>query len=156
VGTKPPLVSAGYVVDQKQGDRRIDLDTPAWFAWLEAATTTSFSYPLFDPACGYIVGFLTVRKERRRQGRSYWWIFRRSQGRVRKIYLGRSATVTALRLEAISRQVLQARSEQVGGGPGALRQPPRTPEHGNDAPAPGEAGAWDNRWDGATQPENDE
>jgi hypothetical protein len=141
VGTKPPVVSAGYVVDHKQGDRPIDLDTPAWFTWLEAATTTSFSYPLFDPACGYIVGRITVRKERRRQGRSYWWIFRRSQGRVRKLYLGRSATVTALRLEAISRQVLQARSEQVGGGPRAQRQPPLTPENGNDAPAPGEAGA---------------
>ncbi len=39
----------------------IVVDSPAWFAWLEAPTTTSFSYPLFDPAAGYILGFMTVR-----------------------------------------------------------------------------------------------
>ena len=33
----------------------IALDSPEWFAWLEAASTTSFSYSLFDPERGGLV-----------------------------------------------------------------------------------------------------
>jgi len=41
------------------------LDTPAWVAWLEDPTTTSFAYPVYNAARGYIEGFMTVRKEPR-------------------------------------------------------------------------------------------
>ena len=78
------------------------VDSPAWFAWLEASTTTSFSYPLFDLARGYIMGFMTVRKEQRKRGTSYWSVYRRCHGRVRRVYLGRSVTVTDARLNAIA------------------------------------------------------
>jgi hypothetical protein len=80
----------------------IRLDTLAWFAWLEAETSISFSYPLFDPACGYIVGFMTVRKERKQRGHEYWSAYRRRNGRLRKRYLGASRSVTRARLEAIA------------------------------------------------------
>ncbi len=80
----------------------IVVDSPAWFAWLEAPTTTSFSYPLFDPAAGYIMGFMTVRKEQRQRGTSYWSVYRRCQGRVQRVYLGRSGTLTDARLNAIA------------------------------------------------------
>jgi hypothetical protein len=80
----------------------IVVDSPAWFAWLEAATTTSFSYPLFDPAGGYIMGFMTVRKEQRKRGTSYWSVYRRCHGRVQRVYLGRSSTITDARLNAIA------------------------------------------------------
>ena len=60
-----PNVEAGRVYDPVQLAACIWLDTPAWQAWLDAATTTSFSYPLYDPACGSITGWMTVRKERR-------------------------------------------------------------------------------------------
>ncbi len=80
----------------------IMLDSPAWFAWLEAPTTTRFSYPLFDPAAGYIMGFMTVRKEQRKRGTSYWSVYRRCQGRVQRVYLGRSVTLTDARLNAIA------------------------------------------------------
>ena len=80
----------------------IVVDSPAWFAWLEAPTTTSFSYPLFDPAAGYILGFMTVRKEQRKRGTSYWSVYRRCQGRVQRVYLGRSVTLTDARLNAIA------------------------------------------------------
>ncbi len=80
----------------------IVVDSPAWFAWLEAPTTTSFSYPLFDPAAGYIMGFMTVRKEQRQRGTSYWSVYRRRQGRVQRVYLGRSGTLTDARLNAIA------------------------------------------------------
>lgn len=153
--TKPPVVSAGYVTDRQQGDRPIHLDTPDWFAWLAAATTTSFSYPLFDPRRGYIVGFMTVRKEARR-GHRYWWIFRRDQGRVRKIYLGHAATVTGMRLATIASQLLHAQSALGEREPCALREPPAVPDNGNAARMPGLAATWENVRQRATQPENDE
>lgn len=72
----------------------IRLDTPAWAQWLETPTTRSFAYPLFDRAGGWIAGFMTVRKERRARGSTYWVAYRRNDGRLRKIYLGRSPQVT--------------------------------------------------------------
>jgi len=76
------------------------LDTLAWFAWLDAPTTTHFAYPLFDPRVGYITGVMTVRKEVRARGGVYWTGYRRVEGRLRKAYLGRTATLTHARLAA--------------------------------------------------------
>jgi hypothetical protein len=104
-------------------DEQITLDSAAWFAWLEAPTTTSFAYPVFDASCGYIVGVMTVRKERRQRGGCYWsayrrhgrriavmvgvspsWsAYRRQGGRLRKVYLGPTAVVTRARLDAAAR-----------------------------------------------------
>jgi hypothetical protein len=81
-------------------DERIALDTAAWFAWLEAPTTTSFAYPVFDASCGYIVGVMTVRKERRQRSSCYWSAYRRQGGQLRKVYLGPTAVVTRARLDA--------------------------------------------------------
>ncbi len=50
----------------------IVVDSAAWFEWLAAETTTGFAYALFDRQVGYVRGFLTVRKERRARGGSYW------------------------------------------------------------------------------------
>ncbi len=97
-----PTVSGDALYSPELPNGRIRLDTATWFAWLEAPTTTSFSYPLFDPAVGYIVGFMTVRKEGRQRGGTYWSVFRRSGGRVRKVYVGRSATVTQARLHQVA------------------------------------------------------
>jgi hypothetical protein len=103
------------VYDPQQAGQDIQLDTPAWFPWLEAPTTIHFSYPLFDPQQGYIIGFMTVRKERRQRGRSYWAVFRRQGTRVRKLYLGHSGTVTHERLETIARQLRKAAPTKGGG-----------------------------------------
>lgn len=86
----------------------IRLDTPAWAQWLAAPTTRSFAYPLFDQAAGWITGFMTVRKERRQRGSSYWMAYRRGDGRLRKIYLGRSQQVTSHRLAVVAAQFLAA------------------------------------------------
>ncbi|HEX9596685.1 MAG TPA: hypothetical protein VF982_07405, partial [Anaerolineales bacterium] len=59
-----PIVEDGIVVDDQTDGSPIHIDTPAWFAWLEASTTTRFSYALFNRSRGYIDGFMTVRKER--------------------------------------------------------------------------------------------
>lgn len=81
---------------------RIRLDTPAWFAWLAAPTTASFAYPVDNPAHGYIAGFMTVRKERRARGGSYWTAYWRVAGRLRKVYLGRTNALTDARLQAVA------------------------------------------------------
>jgi hypothetical protein len=51
-----PLVEAGDLYAPAQLGARVPLDTPAWVAWLEQPTTTRFSYALFAPTRGYIVG----------------------------------------------------------------------------------------------------
>lgn len=101
MGTRAPTVWE----DGATGGARLEtgpwLDTPAWVAWLEAPSTTSFSYPVFDAPHGYIAGFLTVRKEHRRRGGSYWTAYWRRGGRLRKAYLGPAAAVTTARLRAL-------------------------------------------------------
>lgn len=91
--------------------RAIRLDTPAWAQWLEHETSRSFAYPLFDRTAGWIAGFMTVRKEQRARGSSYWVAYRRSAGQLRKIYLGRSPQVTGLRLAVVAAQFLAATGE---------------------------------------------
>jgi len=117
MATKPPRISEQWVYDGEVPSGSVQLDSTAWFAWLAAETTTRFSYPLFDPQVGYIVGFLTVRKERRQRGSAYWVAYRRVEGHVRKIYLGRSEAVTAQRLQATASRLQGkevAGSEQAG------------------------------------------
>ena len=97
------MVEAGCLYDPAQPGAHIPLDSPAWFAWLEQPTARCFSYALFDPTRGYIVGFLTVRKESRQRGGSYWVAYRRWQGRLRKVYLGRSSAVQHARLQGVAR-----------------------------------------------------
>ena len=98
-GRSGPGTRVLYVPGQATG---IVVDTPAWFGWLEAATTTSFSYPVFDPRAGYIVRFMTVRKEARQRGGSYWSVYCRVGQQVRRMYVGKSAMVTQARLEALA------------------------------------------------------
>jgi hypothetical protein len=97
-----PTVQDGLVVDDQTTGPTIRLDTPAWFAWLEASTTTRFSYALFNRSRGYIDGFMTVRKERRQRGTAYWSVYRRQGQRLRKFYVGPSAALTQARLEQIA------------------------------------------------------
>ena len=94
--------SSGYVEDPAHPKDKVPLDTPAWFRWLEAATTRRFTYPVFDARVGYIVGFMTVRKEGRQRGGSYWTVYRRHGGRVRKVYMGCASRVTSARLAEIA------------------------------------------------------
>jgi LuxR family transcriptional regulator, maltose regulon positive regulatory protein len=84
----------------------IRLDSPAWFEWLDAPTTMRFAYPIYDRRCGYIVGVMTVRKESRQRGGWYWTAYRRVGAKLHKHYLGRSATVTQMRLTTIAAQLL--------------------------------------------------
>jgi len=74
-------------------ERAIRLDTPEWEKWLEAPTSSSFAYPVYDRRLGYIRGWMTVRKERRSRGGHYWIAYRRVGKRLCKLYLGRSVQI---------------------------------------------------------------
>ena len=106
MSTKTPRVSEAAVYAPDLPDGRIRLDSEAWFEWLEQEETRSFSYPLFDARCGYIIGFMTVRKEARRRGGQYWSVYRRQGRGMRKIYLGQSGRVTGARLAEVADSLL--------------------------------------------------
>ena len=71
------------------------VDTPAWFAWLQAASSFTFAGT---------TGTFTARHEER-AGSRFWYAYRRKAGKLHKTYLGRSAELTLRRLEAAA-QVL--------------------------------------------------
>ena len=53
MGTKTPTVWEDLRRGTAPLDGRLHLDTPAWFTWLEDATTRSFASPLYNTAQGY-------------------------------------------------------------------------------------------------------
>lgn len=110
---KPPQVREEWLLHVRADGSDIRLDSPAWFAWLEAPETRSFAYPLFERRCGLIVGFMTVRKDRRQRGGWYWSVFRRQGERLRRVYLGRASRITGARLEAVAQQLLEGANRQV-------------------------------------------
>lgn len=116
---KPPQVSyvrsldvdhpwRSELEDPQQAGQRLHVDSLGWFTWLAAPTTTSFSYPMYDAAHGYIAGFVTVRKERRRRGGVYWVAYHRCQGHVRKVYLGAPSRLTQACLDEVAHRFLAA------------------------------------------------
>lgn len=112
MGHKPPQVREDWLVNPHAAGRALRLDTPAWFAWLEAPGSRRFAYALFDPRHGWIAGCMTVRKDRRQGGGWYWSVFRRQGSRMRRFYLGGAAQVTAARLAGIAQQLLAEAARQ--------------------------------------------
>lgn len=100
-----PMVRAAILELAEGTVSSIHLDTPAWFEWLDAPTTTRFSYALHNRTRGYIDGFMTVRKEQRQRGGAYWSVYRRQGSRVRKVYVGPSTALTCQRLDQIATQL---------------------------------------------------
>ncbi|MBA3822975.1 MAG: hypothetical protein H0X24_03595 [Ktedonobacterales bacterium] len=68
--------------------------SPAWNAWLDA--TPSFTFTAQSGAN------FTARQEKVQRGGTYWYAYRRVQGRLVKRYLGRSTDLTLDRLEALA------------------------------------------------------
>lgn len=74
------------------GSTGIRVGSPEWEAWL--ADRSGFR---FEGSAGH----LTARREMRR-GMPYWYGYRRIAGRLRKVYLGKTADLTPERLEQAS------------------------------------------------------
>jgi len=97
-----PVVRQAVLENPDNTGPSISLHTPQWFAWLDAPTTTRFSYAMHNQSRGYIDGFMTVRKEKRQRGGSYWSVYRCLGSQLRKIYVGPSKALTCERLEQIA------------------------------------------------------
>jgi hypothetical protein len=102
----------GELDDPQPGGARLRVDSAAWFTWLAAPTTRTFSYPVYNDAHGYIAGFMTVRKERRQRGGAYWVAYRRCQGRVRTVYLGATSRLTQACLDRVAQTLLAAEQDR--------------------------------------------
>jgi predicted ATPase/DNA-binding CsgD family transcriptional regulator len=70
----------------------IDLDSSAWYNWLEQHSSFLFRLPFVH---------YTARKERRSSG-LYWYAYRRHQGKLRTAYLGKTKELTLDRLSAVA------------------------------------------------------
>ena len=73
------------------GAAPITVGSPAWFAWLDQATTFAFVGA---------TGRFTACKEPRARGSSYWKAYRTVHGKLRRVYLGKSDDLTLERLHA--------------------------------------------------------
>ncbi|HEX4205879.1 MAG TPA: LuxR C-terminal-related transcriptional regulator [Ktedonobacteraceae bacterium] len=96
----PPTAGAvgnGCLVYEQQGQNVVILvDTPSWYAWLETATTFTFT-------CDE--GTFTAHKARagNRRGGWYWRAYRRKRGRLSRCYLGVPTNLTLARLREAAR-----------------------------------------------------
>jgi hypothetical protein len=81
------------------GGQRIRLDTRAWFAWLE--TAISFSYT------SQRLGFYRLHMRKRKQRNDfYWYAHVKIDAKLYNSYAGRSAQLTAARLDAAGLKLL--------------------------------------------------
>ena len=87
---KTPLVADGELRDP-QTNGPIALDSAGWFAWLTEEQHHSFHFK-------HALGEFTARKERKQRGQWYWVAYRQSHGKLHKIYLGKSETLTEAHL----------------------------------------------------------
>jgi hypothetical protein len=126
--TKTPAVGVDTATGVALLPNGIRVDSAAWFAWLAAPSTTSFAYPILAPEQGYIVGFLTLRREPRTRGGLYWSAYWHVGRRVHKAYVGPAERVTAARLHAVA----TALRAQVGS---LTASPP--PDQGKEGALPG-------------------
>ena len=87
-----PHVADGVLhAREPPGAPKIAVDSPAWTAWLADPATRSFSFR--GPS-----GTFTARKERRSGEGEYWTAYRKRDGRLNKVYLGKAQRLTLLRL----------------------------------------------------------
>ncbi len=113
-------VRNGCLVYEQQGQNVVLLvDTPSWYAWLETATTFTFTGE---------EGTFTAHKARagNRRGGWYWRAYRRKRGRLSRCYLGVSTNLTLANLHEVAR-CLAADGEGTGSSQTDEDTPPPVP-----------------------------
>jgi predicted ATPase/DNA-binding CsgD family transcriptional regulator len=79
---------------ETNGDTPVVVGSQRWYAWLAEEQHRSFSFR-------NALGTFTVRCERKRHG-WYWYIYRKSGGKLRKAYLGKLEEVSFERLSLLA------------------------------------------------------
>ena len=86
-----PRVEDGVLYQPDTQSEPILIGTPAWYEWLEQQSAFTF----VDHALSF-----TAHKSVLRTGGSYWKAYRKRQGKLYRIHLGHSHTLTLERLQA--------------------------------------------------------
>ena len=91
--TTPIVRSDTLVYHQDEHEQVLVVGTPAWYAWLETASSFAFTSE---------AGTFTARKERagNQRGGWYWKAYRMQQGKLSSLYLGKSETLSLEHLHA--------------------------------------------------------
>jgi LuxR family maltose regulon positive regulatory protein len=93
VARSTPRVDGAVLVGVAGAASSIAVGSPAWYAWLEAASTFAFRSA---------EGSFTARKERRGATGWYWKAYRKHDGTLHRAYLGKSTDLTLDRLSTIA------------------------------------------------------
>jgi len=97
-----PTVHGETLVYRQEGQEQVlTVDTAAWFAWLETASTFSFVSE---------EGLFTARREQagHKRGGWYWKAYRKQHGKLSSRYLGKSETITLARLQTVAQALADA------------------------------------------------
>ena len=93
---RPPIVKDGLLTYPQGGSSaQVEVDSADWYTWLE--TASSFAFRSEE-------GLFTARKERagNRRGSLYWRAYCTREGKVHRLYLGKSEELTFERLLAVA------------------------------------------------------
>ena len=96
------IVQGDTLVYQQDGNAQtLAVGTPAWYSWLETASTFAFASDR---------GTFTARRERsgHKRGGWYWKAYRKQQGKLSSTYLGKPEGLTLDRLNAAAQRLAQA------------------------------------------------
>jgi hypothetical protein len=104
VARSTPRVDDTLLIGVAGAASSIAVGSPAWYAWLEQATSFAFTSA---------AGGFTARKERRGRTGWYWKAYRKHKGTLHRAYLGKSADLALDRLTAIASNL----SERATGSP---------------------------------------
>src|SRR5258708_10639439 len=103
-------------------DYQVQVGTPAWYAWLQTAMRFRVRSPF---------GTFSVHREQagNQRGHWYWRAYRKRDGQLQRVYVGKAEEVTPQRLHAVARQLF-GQGEQHGdvqavGTPGSAPLPTR-------------------------------
>ena len=94
-----PTVQGETLAYMQDGQEQVlTVDTAAWFAWLETASTFSF---------GSSEGRFTARREQagHKRGGWYWKAYRKQHGKLSSRYLGKSETITLAHLQTVAQEL---------------------------------------------------
>jgi LuxR family maltose regulon positive regulatory protein len=106
----------GDTLTSPDGGAPIRVGEPAWYAWLEAATTFAFASS---------AGSFTARKERGGRAGQYWKAYRTRAGLLRRAYLGKSVDLTLERLNDVAAELARPDVERRPESSGVPARPSR-------------------------------
>ncbi len=90
-----PLVEDGVLRFQLENEAdHITVDSLEWWRWLERDSVTTFHFK-------HAEGNFTARREQK-SGSSYWYAYRKRQGHLAKVYLGKTEELLLAHLEQVA------------------------------------------------------